>query len=136
MSAIVDVPLQARRHERSLELWSWELPSRRLRSRREVEDERRRATAEGVLLPIAEDHPHLIAGEHSAVWSRAGDELLVTVSTAPRHDAIANLIFPDATAVHLRALGDIVTVFSDDGRVIALDVRTHEMTANFSHGER
>ncbi len=159
MSAIVDVPLQARPGERSRERWRWELPSRRLRSRTAEISEVARIAADGALLWVAEQdeylefvelpsgerrsftlgetwREHLVAGEHSALWSSAGEELLVTVSAGPRHDAIATLAFPDATTPRVRAHGDIVTVYSDDGRIIAVDVRTRETVANFCYGER
>ena len=158
MSAIVDVALQGSRAQRSIERWTWELPSRRLRSRELWAHDwpvpTLQTTADGTLLWLEQDElgatEHrqdvdrrqqtarapagaalLVSGEHSALLAAADGELRVSVRAgAPGHAALAVVAFENAATAGFRVHAGVATVWAPDGRVVAVDLATRAAVAS------
>jgi hypothetical protein len=131
MSAIVDTPLQGGGGERSLELWSWELPSRRL-SRRELADgrwdESARTTASGRLLRSEDGDRFLVSGDVEGVLDPDGPRVVLRTGGRP----LAVVELPVAEDLRMRAHADVACVWAPDGRVVAVDLVTRSAIANLT----
>jgi hypothetical protein len=153
LSAIVNTPLQAR-DERSVELWTWELPSRRLR-RRELAHgrwpETATTTAAGTLLwctaedsgattehRLADGHLRSLPAPEGAYVIVSGDiEGLVDPDgprVALRRDGEAQAVveLPGVEDPRIRSHADVVTVWAPDGRIVAVDLATRATLVNLT----
>lgn len=157
MSAIVDVPLQGRRVERSIERWTWEFPSRRLRARDLFSDDWQpvadiQITANGTLLwfgedelgPIEQRRPSqgqtrtvrasddsrlYVSGEHSAVAVLTDEEVRLTIRSSD-HETVAVVAISACSSPGFRVHAGTATVWAPDGRVAAVDLATRTSVAN------
>ena len=149
MSAIVDTPLQGRGGELSLERWCWDLPTRRLRRRAlsvGTWDRTARITASGTLLWIEDGMEHrstdgqtrTALAPDGAYIAVSGDVEGLVDPNGPRvvvrrdGDPHAVVEIPAAETLGIRAHADVVTVWSADGRVVAVDLTTREPVANLT----
>ncbi len=127
MSACVVAPLQLRPHEPSYELWTWDLPSRRL-SRRELFDEPWpsgvRVTASGTVLP----NPAVVSADVAGVFEPATGRFAIRRVG----NAIADVEFPAGDGTCLRAHADTITAFTPDGRIVVISTATRGVLANLT----
>ena len=143
MTALVDLPVEGRRRERTIERWTWELPARRLLWRGfPYADELSpgpRVTADGTVVWIAGDTLH------SAPRERPREAIALTgpsaIEVSGEHVALLEparltigsscvATFGGAERIDFRVHAEVATVWTPDGRVVVADLVTGEVLAN------
>ncbi|RKQ88243.1 hypothetical protein C8N24_6285 [Solirubrobacter pauli] len=71
-----------------------------------------------------------VDGDHSALLQERSDHALVTFRCRERHEPVGAAEFPSTRSAYFRAYGDVATAYTEDGRIIAMDLRTHAVLAN------
>jgi hypothetical protein len=130
-----------------IERWTWELPSRRLLSRRFPDDldlgPEPRVSADGTVVWIAGESLHslptkggreavpltepsavAVSGEHVALLERGAGAARLTIGSS----CVAS--FPHATHADFRVHDEVATIWTPDGRVAVADLVTGEVLAN------
>ena len=153
LSAIVNTPLQMR-DERSLELWTWELPSRRLLRRELAQRRVGGAREDDSGRDAAVVHGRRIGRDHRAstgrrtpanaarargrardrqrrrrgprLWPVHASRSVSTARPTPSSSSRASRV------PRIRSHADVVTVWSPDGRVVAVDLATRATLANLT----
>lgn len=150
---------------RTVERWTWELPSLRALDRRAntktwgamfikaVPVVVTGATADGTIVFIdlrdgelvecvqplvdpevvrpLDDYAEIaVDGHHSALLQEKSNHALVTFRERERHRPVGAAAFPGARSAYFGAYGDVATAYTEDGRIIAMDLRTRAVLAN------
>ena len=147
MTALVDVPVEGRRRERTIERWTWELPARRLLWRgfpyAEELSADARVTADGTVVwiagetlhsaprerpreavPLSEPSVVAISGEHVALLELGSGAARLTIGSS----CVAS--FPRAEQADFRVHDEVATIWTPDGRVAVADLVTGAVLAN------
>jgi hypothetical protein len=136
MSAVLELPLLGRLHERNVERWTWELPSLRLRIREPLEGLPDGVAADGALfatgevrrrdgreLPRVPDGWALVVSGDRSALAEPGRIVL----RGQFHEPEVAVAFPDAPPPRFRAHGELATVWTDDGRIAVVDLAAREL---------
>ncbi len=140
LAAIVDLPLAGRRRERSIEAWRWELPGRQafqrdLRTDAWADDPEAAVTADGTVVWMAVETGHRLPLNGATRAEPAGLGAAYVISgdhAAVAHEDTLTLerTFAVVGATRFRVHAGVATVWSDDGRVVCIDLAGREVVAN------